>query len=334
MQRAPSIRRALCAATILATIAGAGVARGQSLDDLELRKRGASPRVAFGMMALYETAVGLNRERPELTSYLLLAPQLKIGEKLRLRLNVGVLGSWLARQENPWDLTDFSLQLTHLGLVTIPRTGILLSGNLRWYFPTSKESREAGLLGQARLTAKLSRTLLGRLYLALEWNVQKYFHRWTTPSLEPGPGSDGWLHSAGRDEVVDNSSSWGLGETLTATVTTLPGLDLSAIWGLYQSRRYQPDAGHPEAAGSSLVAEPRRTGWEHSFRLVLDASYGLGALPFLRPGTRAASVLGRSFVSLGYACLAPQLQNGGATRSLNPFNPKYAQAYLDLMFVY
>lgn len=329
------MRRATCFTFIAASILLATSASGQSLEDLELRKQRAARRVklGFSFLGLYETAVGLNRERPEVTSYLLLAPGLKIGERVRLRLNFGALRNWLGRQENPWDLTDLSLQAGHLGFYRIPRAEIDLSGHLRWYFPTSKGSREAGLIGQGRLTTKASRTFLDRLYVALELNAQKYFHRYTTPSTEVAPSSEAWLRSAGRDDVVDNSSSFGFGETLTVTYSTpLRGLDLSAIWGLYQNRHYQPGEGHAASAGSSFLSTPRTTGWEHSHRLVLDLTYALGSLPGVREGSAVHAALRRSYLSLGYASLAPQLLEGG--RSLNPFNPRYAQAYLDLMVVY
>ena len=42
----------------------------------------------FGWLSVLETYVGLNRDRPELTSVVLLAPQLKVADKLRLRLNL------------------------------------------------------------------------------------------------------------------------------------------------------------------------------------------------------------------------------------------------------
>jgi hypothetical protein len=67
---------------------------------------------------------------------------------------------------------------------------------------------------------------------------------------------------------------------------------------------------------------------------VSDATYNLGALPWLSPGRFRDKVLSRTFLSLGYYILAPQLQNGGRERSLNPFNPKYAKVYLDLMVIY
>jgi hypothetical protein len=313
----------------------AAPAAGQSIEDLELRKQRTSQRqikLGFTFLGLYETAVGLNRDRPEVTSYLLLAPGLKIGERLRLRLNFAALRNWLDRQENPWDLSDLSLQVGHLGFYRIPGAGIDLSGHARWYFPTSKGSREAGLLGQGRLTTKASRTFFDRLYVAIELNAQKYFHKYTTPSTEVAASSEAWLRSAGRDDVIDNSSSFGFGETFTVSYSTpLRGLDLSVIWGLYQNRHYQPGEDHLGSAGSSYLGV-RSTGWEHSHRLVLDASFGLGALPGLREGSGLHSALKRSFVSLGYASLAPQLLEGG--RSLNPFNPRFAQAYLDLMVVY
>lgn len=319
----------------LITLMASSVGRAQSLDDLELRKqqRQRKQYLGFSFLGLLESSVGLNRDRPDGTTLLLVAPQLKLGERMRLRLNAGFIASWFDRQENPWDLTDFSLQFSHLGFYRERWSGILFSGYGRYYFPTSKASRNASSYGQLRLVGKASRVVFGRLYLALEINGQKYFHKYTTWDIGDTPGSASWYHGSGREDLIENNASFGFGETLSATVTTWPGLDLSAIYGLYQTRQYQPDEGHADLYGSSLVAGARQTRWVHSFRLILDATYGLGALPWVKRSARLKdSLLSKTFVSLGYAILAPQLQNG--SRNLNPFNPKYASTYLDLMVVY
>jgi len=310
----------------------AGRASAQSLDDIELRKRKTQTKLGFGFLGLLDTSVGMNRDRPEVQNLLYLAPQLKIGDKMRARLNFGAVRNWLDRQDNPWDLTDLSLQFSHLGFYTERHTGIAFSGNARWYFPTSKDSRNAGNIGQLRGVGKASRAF-GPVYLSFEFNLQKYFYRSTTWSTDETPGSEEWVRSAGRDEYVENNASYGFGETFSATVTALPGLDLSAIYALYQTRPYQPDEGHAAASGSAYLEAPRVTNWAHSFRLIIDATYNLGALPPIARSARLKdSLLAKTFVSLGYTSLTPQLQNGH--RSLNPFNPKYSTLYFDLMVLY
>jgi hypothetical protein len=302
------------------------VSAAQSLDDLELRKRRRQTKIGFGVLGLVENAVGLNRDRPEGTTLFFVAPQLKIGDRMRLRLNAAFYASWLDRQPNPWDFNDISLQFSHLGFYKDPWLGVSFSGYARYYLPTSKASRNADSYGQLRLTGKASRALFGRLFLAFELNGQKYFSRYTTWDTEDS-------YRSGRDEFIENNTSYGLGQTFTATVTTLPGLDVSAIYSLYQSRHYQPDEGHGDSSGSSYLDDPRRTLWVHSFRFILDATYGIGNLPWVQRSERLkGSLLSRTFVSLGYAILAPQLE--GDRRNLNPFNPKYASAYLDLLVVY
>jgi hypothetical protein len=310
----------------------AGRVSAQSLDDIELRKRKTQTKLGFGFLGLLDTSVGLNRNRPEVQNLLYLAPQLKIGDKMRARLNFGAIRNWLDRQDNPWDLMDLSLQFSHLGFYTERHTGIAFSGYARWYFPTSKQSRDSGNIGQLRGVGKASRSF-GPVYLSFELNLQKYFYRWTTWNTEESLGSEEWVRSAGRDGYIDNNASYGFGETFTAAVTALPGLDLSAIYGLMQTRPYQPDETHGDASGSTYLDSPRVTSWAHSFRLILDATYNLGALPPIARSARLKdSLLAKTFVSLGYACLAPQLQNGH--RDLNPFNPKYSYAYFDLMVLY
>lgn len=311
----------------------ASTASAQSLDDLELRKRQRQAKIGFGVLGLVENAVGLNRDRPQGSTLFFVAPQLKIGDRMRLRLNAAFVACWLGRQANPWDFNDISLQFSHLGFYKDPWAGIQFSGYGRYYLPTSKASRNAGSYGQLRLVGKASRSLFGRLYLAFELNGQKYFHRYTTWDTNESVGSADWYSGSGRDELIENNANFGLGQTLTATVTAMPGLDLSTIYGLYQTRQYQPGEGHGDSYGSSLLDDPRQTRWAHSFRMILDATYGIGSLPWVQRSERLkSSLLSRTFVSLGYAILAPQLD--GDHRNLNPFNPKYASAYLDLMVIY
>jgi hypothetical protein len=314
----------------LSLLLAAHPARAQSLEELELRKRTEQQSVGFGFLGIIETAAGLNRDRPEVSSLLLLAPQLKIGDRMRLRLNLGFVWTYLQRQPNPTDLTDFSLQFAHLGLYREPWSQVLFSGYARWYFPTSKASRNASLYGQLRLVGRASRAF-GPLYLALELNGQKYFHRHTTWATDETPGSADWLRSAGREDYLENNTSFGLGQTFTASLSPLRGLDLSLIWSFYQSRHYPADGGHADGYGSSYLERPRQTGWSHSYRFVADATYGLGALPWPE-GARWRRALCRIFLSLGYYSLAPQLQEGG--RRIDPFDPRYARLYFDLMVIH
>lgn len=300
---------------LVAALLSSPPAMAQSIDDLELRKRRAQQtKLGFGMLGVLETSAGLNRERPEASTLLFLAPQLKIGDRMRLRLNMGLFGNWLQRQENPWDFTDFSLQFSHLGIYKEARTGVLFSGYGRYYIPTSKASRNATSYGQLRLVGKASRAF-GPLFLALELNGQKYFHEHTTWDTDE---SEDWLHGAGREDFIQNNASFGFGQTLTASFAAIKGLDLSLIYSLYQARQYP--------------SEQRLTRWMHSFRFVADATLGLGALPWGGGSWLKEEVLARTYVSLGYYILAPQLQYG--QRDLNPFNPRYGRAYLDLMVVY
>jgi hypothetical protein len=326
--------RRLLLTLVLATLASsiAGRAAAQSIDDLELRKRKSQTKLGFGFLGLLETSVGLNRSRPEVSNILMLAPQLKIGDRMRVRLNFSAVRNWLDRQDDPWDLYDMSLQFSHLGFYKEKHSGIAFSGYGRWYFPTSKQSRDSGNIGQLRGVGKASRQL-GPVFLAFEFNAQKYFYRNMTWSTDEQVGSEEWIRSAGRDGYIDNNADYGFGETFTVAVTPLAGLDVSAIYGLYQTRPYQPGEGHSASSGSEYLAQPRTTNWAHSYRLVLDATYNLGALPPIARSARLKdSLLAKTYVSLGYYCLAPQLQNGH--RDLNPFNPKYAAAYLDLMVLY
>lgn len=323
-----SPRRLLLAAIIILSSALAipRSATAQSLDDLELRKRQKQSRFGFGVLGLFETSTSLNRDRPTLTNLLYVAPQLKIGDRLRVRLNAGVYRHWLARQANPWDLTDISLQVSHLGIYREPHSGILLSGSLRYALPTSKTSRNAGSYGQLRGMFKLSRTLFSRLFLASEFSLFKSFHdktTWDTAEGDTGAFSGGGSY----DAFVRNNLSYGFSEQLTASVKVFSGLDLSLIGALLQGRQYEGEA------HAGLPA--RRTVWLHHMRFVIDATLSLGALAGVdsKEASGAGKLLARSYLSLGYALFAPQLRDGDG-RSLNPFDARYASAYLDLLVIY
>ena len=310
------------------------VAQAQSIDDLELRKRQAQTKIRFGLLGVLETAASLNADRPTLTNFLFVAPQLKIGDRWRLRLNMGAYRHWLARQANPWDFSDLSLQLTDLKLYRERLSGILLSGYLRYSLPTSKASRNADSYGQLRAQLKLSRALGSRLFLAVELGGHKNFHRLTAWSPSSGQSADSWTHAGFYDAYVENNVSFGFDESLTFGVSLLRALDFNLVAGLYQQRQYDgADAG---ARGA------RQTTWLHYQRFVVDLTANLGGL--LRPAGNArsdrqstsgpsSSLLSMSYLSLGYALFAPQLRDG-LDRSLNPFDPRYAAAYLDLMVIY
>jgi hypothetical protein len=305
------------------------------MDSLELRKaRGSTYKLGFAFIGLFEQELGLNRNRQEVTSLVYLAPQLKIGDKMRARLNFGFWGNWLSRQQNPWDLMDLQLQFSHLGFYKEKHSGIDFSGNVRYYVPISKQSRNEGSYGQLRGTGKLSRILFkDRLYLSFELNLQKYFHRYTTwNTSEPTGGSSGWYSYGAHDAVVENNANYGLGETFTATYSPVSGLDLTAIYGLYQSRQYG-SSGASDLSGSSLV-DTRNTVWNYSTRLILDVTVGLSALPWWKGSFFKEQMLSHTYLSLGYANLSPSLDPLTGKSHYTPFDPKYAYGYFDLMVMY
>jgi len=326
-------RRALRALALVgsfvSTLLAGSTATAQSLDDLQLRKASSATRLGFGFVGLIEGASGLNADRPEGYVSLFASPQLKVGPALRFKLNLSANAGLLARQENQgWFLDDWSLEVAHNRLAVLLRDHVTLSARARYYLPLSKASRDSGSYGQLRGYGKALATA-GRWFFSSELSVFKGLHEYTTWAPDSTAGSEAWFQEAGRDFAVDNNSSYGFGEVLTAGATVLPGLDLSLTWGLYQDRRYQPDAGHGDEWGSSYLQRARATAWDHRFRFVLDATYCLGGIRRL-----PWAALKRTFVSLGYSIYAPQLQNEGHDRSLNPFNAKYALVYTDVSFIY
>ena len=307
----------------------------QSPEDIELRKSAGQTKLRFGAIGVLEDSIGLNKDRPEHQMSLYVAPALKIGAAMRAQVNFRFGRDMLSRMDNyGWWYDDLSIEFAHNQIYKEPVTGITFSGRVRYYVPMSKQSRLEGSLGQLRGYLKTS-VSLWKFYLAAELNGQKYFHKHTTWDTGETPGSSAWYHQGGRDEAIDNNSSFGFGETFTATFTPFDGLDLSVIWGLYQNRRYQPSKDHSADWGSSFLQDARWTTWSHNAKFIADVTYGIGAIPGISTSeVLKDSVLNNFYLSAGYYSLAPQLQLEGAKRSLNPFNPKYASIYFDLTFVY
>jgi hypothetical protein len=325
---------------ILACIAALAVlptaARAQSIEDIELRKQGEEKPMDFGFLGTYEGAMGLNRDRPEYFNSLYVAPQIKFGKTMRAQLNMTVNRAFLDRMDNAygWYADDFSFEYAFLSIWKEELTGITLSGRARYYIPVSKQSRDAGSYGQARGYFKAS-TTLWKFYLACELNAQKYFSEYTTTPTTETPGTVEWFHQSGKDEYVENNTDYGLGETFTLGFTVFEGLDLSLIMGLYESRHYRGVTGLSESYGSSYLQQPRWTTWGYLYRYAADITYGLGSIPAIEKSPRLKdSLLSNIYLSFGYNILAPQLKNGGRTSNLDPFDPKFAQLYLDFTMVY
>ncbi len=309
----------------------------QSLEDIQLKKKEEKPPMFdMGFLGTLEGSAGLNADRPEYYSVVYVAPQLKIGQFMRFQLNMTMNRAILERQENAfsWTPEDFSFEFAHLRIFQEPFTKISFSARARYYIPTSKPSQDAGSYGQLRGYVKASYTVW-RLYLAAEFNAQKYFNEYYTWDTKEETGTQKWYHQAGKDEYIENNTSYGFGETYTASVNITDGLDFSLIWGMYQSQKYSPDDGHPEASGSSYLQLPRNTVWGHTYRFAADLTYGIGNIPFIRDSeVLKGTPVPNMYISLGYSIFAPQLKNGGRESNLNPFDPKYAQVYADLSLIF
>ena len=310
------------------------LSNAQSLEDLELKKAAKKKKAAkskakkdpaggvkkkmqvkkksdfsFGFLGIAETAASINRDRPSVFTLLWLAPQLKYKQIYRLQLNMGFYGYYLDRDPNPWDLTDWSLQLSALRLYKEKYSGIALSGNFRYYMPTSKNSRNNGSDGSVRALLKLTRSVW-KLYFGLELMFYYYFSKYTT--ADP----DRWWDPS----YIDSNPQATLAQRAIVSYTPIKKLTFSFLWTWYQSQDYAPDKAY-EGVGSSLVNEdPRKNDlWDYSWSCIFDVTY---------------NVWSHFYVAGGYSIFAPALQNGGHDVSYNPFNPKYGQVYLDLIMIY
>ncbi|MFH2008394.1 MAG: hypothetical protein ABI333_17545 [bacterium] len=315
---------------------GVRAAHAQSLEDLELKKSQERKKALllqkksvwkdfkFGFLGIAETAAGINADRPEVSTLVYLAPQLKYKVRYRLQLNMGLYGYYLKRSENPWDLMDWSVQLSALNFFVDKKyTKIALSANLRYYIPMSKASRFNDRRGMLRALLKATRSVW-KLYFGFEFMAYYHFAKYTTTDTDMVT-SDGSIATDGSsavymspDQVISNTQAT-LAERIIISYTPWKRLTLSFLWTWYQMFDYQPGSA-TNTTGSIYDDEARRSDVvEHQWSCIFDATF---------------SVYKGFFVALGYSAFAPALQNLGKKVSYNPFDAKYGQVYLDLMMIY
>lgn len=298
-------------------------ARAQTLEDQELKKAEKEKRrlaalkkkiklkeqFKFGFLGILETASGINRDRPTVYNLLWLAPQLKYKQIYRLQLNMGLYGYYLSRDPNPWDLTDWSLQLSDLLIYQEKKTKLGFSGNIRYYLPTSKKSRNQNSRGALRALFKVTRTVW-KLYFGVELMFYYYFSRLATADPER------WWDP----EYMESNPQATLAQRIIVSYSPLKQLTFSFLWTWYQTQDYSPDEPYT-GVGSTLVSGRPRINdkWDYSWSCIFDVTY---------------NVWKYFYIAAGYSIFAPALQNGGADVSYNPFNAKYGQVYLDLMMIY
>lgn len=263
-------------------------------------------KIGFGLDAVIDTAEGINRDRPTSSNTFVLMPQLKLGATVRVKADLQLTINHLDRDANPWDLPNWSLQVADLSLYREPVTGISLSGSLGYSLPTSIDDRTRDSWGTLRGNLGAARNL-GPFRLSFTLSGLRYLSRYTTSDTSR------WQESGN----IASNPAWGVMETYQLSYSATDQLSFTAIWQMKQVRDHAGEAS--DLAGMD-AGKPRRTDvWKHSFGCILDVSYVFTEHVFL---------------SAGYGIAANQLQNGGHDLSLNPFNPKYGQIYLDLAFTY
>ncbi|MCU0664029.1 MAG: hypothetical protein MUC50_17085 [Myxococcota bacterium] len=263
----------------------------------------------FGVFGVLETASGLNADRPSVGSLLQVTPQLKYREIYRLKLNMGFMWSYLDRAPNPWDFTDWSLELADLSIVKEKRSGLNLSGNLRYYIPLSVDSRSADSRGAVRGLAKLDLPIW-KFNIGLNLMGFYRFAQYTTS--DPTRWTD-------PDKMLSNGRV-SFGEGLELGFAPIERVNIGLSWTFYQHQDYYPKQPY-EGSGSSFVADrPRKNDvWEHTWAAGAEVSVHVWK-PF--------------HVAVGYQSASPVLLESARGLHYNPFDPKVAQVFLDLMVIY
>lgn len=289
-------------------------AAAQSLEDLQLKraeeeakaKEKGAIKVDLGIQGVLETTEAVNRDRPSSATSLTVIPELRLNGIYAFQIIANGLVNHLSRDANPWDLPDWSLQFSDRRIYKEENTGITFSGSLRYSFPTSIASRVADTYGSLRAAGRASWGA-GPFSLGFEFAGARYFAKYTTSDTSR------WL----EEDNIGNNTAWSLTQRYSATWMATSQLAFTLYWIMQQAADYEGEAA---PMYGSLADTPRDTSvWEHYYTGYLDGTYAFND---------------NWNLSAGYFLSAPQLQNGGAIVSLNPFNPKYGQLYVDLVFMY
>lgn len=308
--RRPLLRQ-VTVALLMTGLLGAPRAVAQGVADVEARKSVESEdsKFDFGFFGVLETATGLNADRPEVGSLLQVAPQLKYREIYRLQLNMGFLWNYLDRAVNPWDFTDWSLQLSDLRLLHEDRFGLNLSGNLRYYIPMSVASRNADSRGALRGLAKVDLPVW-RLNFGVNLMGLYRFAKYTT--ADPTRWTD-------PDKMLSNGMV-SFGEGFEIGYSPIDRINIGLSWTFYQHQDYHPSQPY-DGSGSSFIAdEPRQNDvWEHTWAAGAEVSVNVWK-PF--------------HVALGYSSASPVLLEHRRGVHYNPFDAQAAQVYVDLVMIY
>ena len=282
-----------------------------SLEDIELKEKKDKDNSDFGVgvIGLYETGASINKDRPSFYNMFWVAPQLKYKQTYKLQLNMGLYKYYLNRSVNPWDLTNWAIQFSDLAIYKEKYTDLLFAGDLRYHLPTSKNSRNNDSYGSFRALLRVSRA-----YWKMNFKTE-FMGYWHFSKYNTSDTSRWW----GEYNIASNP--WiTLGQKLEASYSPIEDLSLTATWTFYQVQDYYPEKAY-QGTGSTFITEnPRKNDlWDFNFDCYLDVNY---------------HVYKWFYVSAGYAVYAPVLQNGGHNASYNPFDAKFGNMYLDVLFVY
>jgi hypothetical protein len=299
-------------------------------------------KLDWGLMVLLEYGTNINRDRPDYYGSVMLAPAFKFMYDHAFSVKFSAVYEFLDRIENyGWAMDDLILEYAYNKGVWDRKKPVDMSVNLgasfRYYVPISLNSRLADSGGQIRFIGR-SAFQVWKFRFGLDFNGQKYFNKYLTWDTAETPGDPSWINEMGKDEYVENNTDFGLGEKLYVIASPIDGLDFTVSYAWLQSKRY--DIIHtddPEDVkylnGGKVL--PGRTTWSYSTQFIADVTYSFGEIPAIKKSKKlSVSPLGHLALSVGYSALVPELQNGGAKVSYNPFDPLWGYFYIDLAVVY
>jgi hypothetical protein len=297
-------------------------------------------KVDWGLLFLLEYGTNVNTSRPDQYASILLSPQLKFMYDHALLVRLSASYEFLNRIENyGWNLDDMIVEYAYNKKVWEKKEKELvlnLGASLRYYIPTSLNSRLADSYGQLRFIGRSS-FQVWKFVFGFDFNAQKYFSKYYTWDTSETPGTPSWISTSGKEDYVETNTNFGLGEKLYVGVTPVDGLDITLSYAWIQSQRYDLSANDDpyDQKYSDTMPLPDKTTWSFSTQFVADVTYSFAAIPPIAKDPKlAASPLGHLAVSVGYTALVPELQNGGRKVSYNPFDPLYGYFYFDLAVVY
>jgi hypothetical protein len=237
--------------------------------------------------ASYDVSLGLTPYW-RITPLMQLSANLDISQSLVENYdNQGVAG---VTKKNRVLLSDTSLSLNHMRLLTIPVVGINMRGGVSLSFPSSLQSQYRTLYFSSKASLSFSK-VIGPVYLAYGFSFSKNFNRYTSPVIDKSEVGDHVVlaHFDGNEQLSTdlvstggNNTSFGMGNQFLISWNITEKISLAALYGFNHAwtyNSYEDDELAGEYADAGRGMRNSQTG-------IVDISYMVNKYLSLSLGTQ------------------------------------------------